>query len=158
MALEILRTLIGSGGWKSCTSSMMNISPLKLIAFSTLPATEGRQTVTANQFVAHRHTHRHSDRHTHRHTHTCAYEHDMVFLSVQGLCCVDYDACEGRSPPDQQRFLPQRQHSLVHEGSVPDELEGPVWQVQRTIDALTTGLINYTLVEGRESGRRSERR
>ena len=72
----------------------------------------------------------------------------MVFLPVQGLCSVYYDACEGSASPDQQGALSHGQNSLVHEGPVSNELQGPVWQVQSLTDSLVTSLVIYTLERG----------
>lgn len=64
---------------------------------------------------------------------TCADEHDSMPLSVHSQHTVHYDAGQQRAPPHQQRPSGQRPGSLVHEWPVPDELEGLVRKVQRSV-------------------------
>lgn len=79
---------------------------------------------------------------------TCANKHHMMLLTISCLHLVNNDACEFASPSYQQRLGPDRQDSLVHEGSEFDKLKGGVWEVQRLIYACVTSLIVNTLVKG----------
>ena len=74
-------------------------------------------------------------------SHTRADEHDGVHVPVQCPDAVHHDAGQGGAPGDQQRPPSQRAHRLVHQGPVPDELQGLVWEVQRTPYAEPAGGI-----------------
>lgn len=78
---------------------------------------------------------------------TCANKHHTVLLAISCLHLVNNDACEFGPPSYQQRFVSDRQDSLVHERSEFDKLKGGVWEVQRLIYACFTSLIVNTLVE-----------
>lgn len=66
---------------------------------------------------------------------TCADEHDGVSASVQSQHPVHHDAGQQGAPPHQQRPSAQRPGGLVHQRTVPDELEGLVRKVQRSVHA-----------------------
>lgn len=64
---------------------------------------------------------------------TCADEDDGMRLSVQSQHAVHDNAGQQRAPSHQQRPPAQRPDGLVHQRTVPDELEGLVRQVQRSV-------------------------